>query len=542
MDDYEKSKANTTRHKKLVKLLKTTFGYGSFRPNQYEVINKIINKEDVCLIAITSYGKSLTFQLPALYLSKPAVIISPLISLMEDQRLILNRLKITSCCYNSNVTNKYQLKKEILENKYQFIYITPESIVELKEFLSGLNDALGISLIAIDEAHCISAYGHDFRPAYRKLTFFKELLPDVPLLAVTATATELVGKDICKVLSLKSKPIKTSFDRDNLYLEVRQKSKKFTEDIIPIVKLYPKESIIIYCLTKKETEKIAAGLRAVKIKCGMYHSGIDTEKKSKTHSEFIENKCKIVVATIAFGMGINKPDVRVVVHYGSPRNIEGYYQEIGRAGRDGLKSYCYAFFSNSDFKIQERFIQNCENELYKKNQMSLLSTMKNYMTTDKCRRQLLLKYFDEEYGDDCQNCDNCIGVNKMSKTATLQNITKQAKMLIELIESVKDRKYGIAKYIGILRGSKTKETSKYADSMYFGKGSKKSIAWWKELYEKLVENKLMQNIYLKGGRFPMSIVSVTQNGIAWANQIELGDLLDGFDVVGLKSINMQNIN
>ncbi|RYX82988.1 RecQ family ATP-dependent DNA helicase, partial [bacterium] len=373
---------------------------------------KIINKQDVCLVAFTGFGKSMVFQLPALYMNLPAVIISPLISLMEDQRLILTKLGIASCCYNSNVTDKYKLRKEILENKYKFIYITPESIVEMKEFLCSLNEALGISLIAIDEAHCISAYGHDFRPAYRKLTFFKEYLPNVPLLAVTATATELVGKDICKVLSLKSQPIKTSFDRVNLYLEIRQKGKNYATDIIPIVKNHTNESIIIYCLTKKETEKVAAALQEAKIKCGIYHSGLENSEKEKTHFDFIENKCKVVVATIAFGMGINKPDVRVVVHYGSPRNIEGYYQEIGRAGRDGTKSFCYAFFNNRDFKIQESFIQNSESEAYKKNQMVLLTTMKNYMTTDKCRRQILLNYFDEEYPDCCNNCDNCCGVTK----------------------------------------------------------------------------------------------------------------------------------
>ena len=564
MDSYEKSKMFTKRYKKLKILLKTIYGYESFRSRQYEIINRIINGEDVCAICNTGYGKSACFQIPAVYLDKPAIVVSPLISLMEDQQLILDDLGISSCCYNSNVSDKWQMKKDIMQFKYKIIYITPESIVKMKDFLVALEEKQGISLIAIDEAHCISSYGFNFRKDYRELTFFKELLPEVPILALTATATKVVGKDICKVLGFKNtEPIKTSFDRPNLYMEVRKKSKindkitdtntgkicvikseseKITHDIIPIIKKHANKSIIIYCISKKETVKISKILKAHNITCSYYHAARDADKKTKVHHDFLKNKINVIVATIAFGMGINKPDVRVVIHYGCPKNIEGYYQEIGRAGRDGKKSYCYAFYSPQDFFVQRGFIENGNNSAYKKTQLELLEKMQRYMETKNCRRELLLEYFDEDAPDKCDFCDNCCGVHKETYSkiiTTTQNVEKEAKLLIELIESIKTRKFGIGMYINILRGSSSKNiTSLMKKSKLYGAGKHRSAAWWKEMSDNLLKIEFLRQDYLKSGRFPMRVVTVTNNGSEWANMSDLNGLLGGLSVNKLEPMIM----
>lgn len=542
MDSYEKSKIFTKRYKKLKSLLKMVYGYDNFKPLQYEIINRIISGEDVCAVLSTGYGKSICFQVPALYFDKPAIIISPLISLMDDQRLILEELGISSCCYNSNVANKSEMKKDILQCKYKFVYITPESIVNMKDFLVKLEEKQGISLIAIDEAHCISAYGFDFRKSYRELTFFKDSLPSVPILAVTATATNIVAKDICKVLGFKNeKIIKASFDRPNLYLEVRQKGKNIGSDIVPIIKQYSGKPIIIYCLTKKETSKIAEVLKIHKIECGIYHAGLDSDDKAKTHHDFVKGKLNVIAATIAFGMGINKPDVRVVIHYGSPKNIEGYYQEIGRGGRDGEKSYCYAFYNFRDFKVQESFIANSNDTSYQKTQLKMLEQMKRYMTTRQCRRQMLLEYFDEDTDDKCDFCDNCCGVHKMEVKIieTEQNVEKEAKILIDLMESIKTRTFGIGTYINILRGSTNKSiTSVMKKSKFYGVGKHRSVAWWKEMSENLINRGFLQQVYLKNGRFPMQVIKVTKNGLTWANMADLNGYLDGLRTVQLEPMKM----
>lgn len=541
MDSYEKSKIHTKRYKKLKTLLKSVFGYDEFRMRQYEIINRIICKEDVCAIAHTGMGKSICFQIPALYLDKPAIIVSPLISLMDDQRIILEELGISSCCYNSNVGNKSKMRKDILQCRYQFIYITPESLVNMKDFLVELEEKQGISLVAIDEAHCISSYGFDFRKSYRELTFFKDILPDIPILALTATATEIVGKDICKVLNLKTDgPIKTSFNRSNLYLQVNMKGKNIDTDIVPIIEKHAGKSIIIYCLTKKETSKIAETLSMHKIKCGIYHAGLETDEKTQAHSDFLSGKVKIIAATIAFGMGINKSDVRVVIHYGSPKNIEGYYQEIGRAGRDGKKSYCYAFFNFRDFKVQESFIANSTDANHQKRQMKLLEVMKRYMTTKQCRRKLLLEYFDEETDDKCDFCDNCCGIHKSEPTqlVTSQVVDSEAKMLIGLIESINTRNFGITMYINILRGSENKNiTSQMKKNKFYNKGAHRSVAWWKEMSENLIKQGFLQSVYLKG-KFAIQVVKVTQKGLAWASMADLNDLLDGISDAKLEPMKM----
>ena len=534
MDEYEESKKKTKRYIKVKKLLKIVYGFDTFKPKQYEIINRIISGEDVCAVLPTGYGKSLTYQIPAIYLDKPSIIISPMISLMDDQKIILDELGLTSCCYNSTVRDKYKLKCDILEGKYQFVYITPESIVSLKDFFIKLGDTQGISLIAIDEAHCISSYGFDFRKSYRELTFLKTILPTIPILAVTATATKLVGEDICKVLELKtSEPITTSFNRKNLYIEIRKKtatkdcSNPIARDIIPILKKHEGSAVIIYCLTIKETEKIASTLTTHKIKCGIYHSRIDSDEKTETHRNFLNGKITCVVATIAFGMGINKSNVRVVIHYGAPKNIEGYYQEIGRAGRDGEKAYCYALYNMRDFKLNEGFIMSGDNKINTKVQLKLLEQMKRFILTEQCRRKLLLEYFDEDTDDlVCDFCDNCCGIHTYDETTQLttkQDVQSEAKMLIDLIESITFPPYGKKMYINILRGSADKSiTLTLRKNKLYGKGAHKSVAWWTELCENLIKLGYIRQDYVKG-RFMIQVLKITQKGIMWANMAGLED-------------------
>lgn len=543
MDAYETSKCNTKRHRKLIKLLEMVYGYSSYKPKQYEIINNLINGADVCAILPTGYGKSLTFQIPALYLDKTAIIISPLISLMEDQQIGLKELGISSCCYNSNVADKSLLKQQILKGDYKFIYITPESAITIQEFFLALDQSSGISLIAIDEAHCISSYGFDFRKSYRELTFFKKLLPHVPILAVTATATKVVGTDICEVLGFNSLPIKTSFDRPNLYLEVNKKN-KIEEDIVKIVKNHPHQSIIIYCVTKKETAKIAQILQVHGIDAGIYHAGLDNSLKTENHLAFLSNSLRVMVATIAFGMGINKPDVRVVIHYGSPKNLEGYYQEIGRAGRDNNKAYCYAFYNFSDFKIQESLIASGTDPVFKKTQLALLAKIKMYMTTRQCRRQVLLHYFDETFNGCCDFCDNCTGKTvstvQIAKT-TLQNVKAEAQLLIQLIEnqSSKMKKFGLTIYFNILRESNNKSiTPEMKKSCFYGAGKHKSLNWWKELGEKLVELQFIQQTFVKGGFFTMQVVSVGSKGLDWISELQLTDMLNNTTIDDNSSSNI----
>lgn len=522
MDSYEATKIKTVRYKKIKKLLLETYGYEDFRPRQYEIINSIINGNDAFGIMPTGGGKSLCYQIPALYRNKPAIIIQPLISLMDDQKLILDGLGLTSCCYNSTVANKEQLLEEIIDNQFQFVFTTPESISNLRYFLGKLNRTLGISLVAIDEAHCISSYGHDFRPKYRELGCIKEILPDVPILAVTATATPDVMHDIQKSLRITADPILTSFDRPNLYLSVKRKSKEMYHDIIPLIQKHTNEAIIIYCVTKKDTDKVADLLTGAGVSCGVYHSDVDNATKARTHKRFIQNKLKVVVATIAFGMGINKPDVRAVIHYGCPKSVAGYYQEIGRAGRDGKPSVCYTFFDNRDFMKHNLMVNGGEgNKAHKQAQTEMIDEMKDYVNLATCRRKYLLAHFNEHMNKDCDNCDNCCEdktevIAKLPKVK--QDVNTEAKMLINMIDSL-DKRFGKGMYIDILRGSKRKAiTPLLQKNEYYGKGKHKSADWWKELIDYLLRRNYLKQVQVT---FKMQVIETTNDGSIWASLSEV---------------------
>ncbi|MFV5693155.1 DNA helicase RecQ [Flavobacterium sp. LT1R49] len=382
--------------------LKENFGFEKFRPNQEDIINCVLYGQDTLAIMPTGGGKSICFQLPALIFSGITIVISPLIALMKDQVDSLKANGIQACFINSSQTEaERQFYIESLQsNSIKLVYIAPESL----SYLDNIFNSLTISLIAIDEAHCISAWGHDFRPAYTNLGYLKKRFPSTPILALTATADKATRKDISEQLNLiDPKIFVASFDRKNLSLEVRPALDR-VKQIIDFIQEKPNESGIVYCLSRKTTEELAEKLQKIGINAKAYHAGLDNKIRSKTQDEFINDDCQVVCATIAFGMGIDKSNVRWVIHYNLPKNIEGYYQEIGRAGRDGLPSETVLFESYGDvIQLQKFASQGLNAEV----QLAKLERMKQYADALSCRRKILLSYFGELVTENCGNCDIC---------------------------------------------------------------------------------------------------------------------------------------
>ena len=382
--------------------LKENFGFEKFRPNQEAIINCVLSGQDTLAIMPTGGGKSICFQLPALVLPGITIVISPLIALMKDQVDSLKANGIEACFINSSQTETEQqfYIDRLQSNLMKLVYVAPESLSYLENVFSQTT----VSLIAIDEAHCISAWGHDFRPAYTNLGYLKNRFPSTPILALTATADKATRKDISQQLNLKNaKTFVASFDRKNLSLEVRPALDR-VKQIVDFIKGKPNESGIIYCLSRKTTEELAEKLQKIGLNAKAYHAGLDTKIRSKTQDEFINDDCQVVCATIAFGMGIDKSNVRWVIHYNLPKNIEGYYQEIGRAGRDGLPSETILFESYGDVIQLQKFASEGLNAEV---QLAKLERMKQYADALSCRRKILLSYFGELVNENCGNCDIC---------------------------------------------------------------------------------------------------------------------------------------
>ena len=386
----------------LHKTLKENFGFEKFRPNQEEIINCILSGQDTLAIMPTGGGKSICFQLPALVFDGITVVISPLIALMKDQVDSLKANGISACYINSSQSQDEQQIhiQNLREGNIKLVYLAPESL----QYLDSVFDSIKISLIAIDEAHCISSWGHDFRPAYTNLGYLKNRFPSTPILALTATADKATREDISTQLNLINRRVYiSSFDRKNLSLEVRPALDR-VKQILDFVKNKPNESGIIYCLSRKTTEELAEKLQKSGIRAKAYHAGLDNLVRSKTQDEFINDDCHVVCATIAFGMGIDKSNVRYVIHYNLPKNIEGYYQEIGRAGRDGLPSETVLFESYGDVIQLQKFASSGLNAEV---QLAKLERMKQYADALSCRRKILLSYFGELVNENCGNCDIC---------------------------------------------------------------------------------------------------------------------------------------
>lgn len=389
--------------------LKKHFGYDEFRPLQKEIIGRVLEKEDCLVLMPTGGGKSLCFQLPAILQEGLTIVISPLISLMKDQVDALTANGINAAFINSTLTQVEinEIISKVQEGSIKILYIAPERL-SVPQF-ENLLHTLPIGLFAIDEAHCISEWGHDFRPDYRNLNKLRTTFPSIPIIALTATATQKVREDIVKQLDLPSPHIFTSsFNRQNLSYEVIPKKESFAS-ILSLIELHPKESVIIYCFSRKDTETLAAKLNAQGHKAGTYHAGLSADKRRDNQERFIRDDIHIMVATIAFGMGIDKPDVRLVIHHSLPKSIEGYYQETGRAGRDGLPARCVLLFSTADKFKQEFFISRIPEGEEKQQAQNNLDQALQYGTLATCRRKFLLSYFNEDYKkENCGNCDKCV--------------------------------------------------------------------------------------------------------------------------------------
>ncbi len=390
------------------KLLKQYFGFEDFRPLQEQVIQHVMAQQDCLVLMPTGGGKSLCFQLPALALPGITVVISPLISLMKDQVDQLQANGVAAAFLNSTLKPDAiaAIQHQARQGRLKILYIAPERLAAFgfQDFLQSLN----LNLIAIDEAHCISEWGHDFRPDYRNLKNLRSDFPGLPIIALTATATETVRADILKQLRLRQpKVFVSSFNRPNLTYRVIPKQQAFNR-LVELLQSYRGESVIIYCFSRKGTEEVAERLRATGFTAAAYHAGLTGEIRQRTQEQFIRDEIHIIVATIAFGMGIDKPDVRLVVHYDLPKSVEGYYQETGRAGRDGLPAECALFFSYADKNKHLYFINQIANLVEREKVLQNLNQVVKYGDLQECRRKFLLSYFGESYpADNCATCDVC---------------------------------------------------------------------------------------------------------------------------------------
>ena len=489
--------------------LKKYFGFDKFKSDQEAIVQNLLAGNDTFVLMPTGGGKSLCYQLPSLLMEGTAIVISPLIALMKNQVDFMNGLSEVEgvAHYLNSSLNKAaidRVKSDILSGHTKLLYVAPESLTKEDnvEFLKSVK----ISFYAVDEAHCISEWGHDFRPEYRRIRPIVNEIGNAPVIALTATATDKVRTDIKKNLGIvDAKEFKSSFNRPNLYYEVRPKTKDVDKDIIKFIRQHPGKSGIIYCLSRKKVEELAAILKTNDIKAAAYHAGLDSATRSQTQDDFLMERIDVIVATIAFGMGIDKPDVRFVIHYDIPKSLEGYYQETGRAGRDGGEGMCIAFYSNKDLRKLDKFMEGkpvAEQDIGRQ----LLQETAAYAETSVCRRKMLLHYFGEAYDKaNCGNCDNCL------HPKTKVEAKDQMVIALKAIVAIKEN-FRTDYVIDFITGKETDEivAHKHQNLEEFGSGADDDEKIWNPLIrhalisgllKKDVENYGLLKITAEGKRF-----------------------------------------
>lgn len=493
-------RSGSTQFDTLEQALKHYFGYDDFRLAQREIISTALANRDLLVVMPTGGGKSLCFQLPALLKQGVTIVVSPLIALMQDQVQLLANNGIPATFLNSSITTeeKRDRTRAIYDGEIKLLYLAPERLNQefITNFLVDLHQEIGISGFAIDEAHCVSEWGHDFRPDYRKLSQLREYFPKVPFLGLTATATDRVRQDIIKQLDLREPDIHVaSFNRPNLYYEVRRKTTTPYRELLAQVKQTDGAGII-YCLSRKKVDELTGKLLQDGIKALPYHAGLDSETRTNNQNSFIRDDVQWMIATVAFGMGINKPDVRSVIHYDLPRNIEGYYQESGRAGRDGEPAHCTLYFGMGDIKTIEYLIaQKIDREtgeaLLEEQRIATqqLRRVINYAEATECRRIIQLGYFGESFPGNCGNCDNC------KYPRPISDWTIEAQKLLSCVArfSQRGRNFGLSYTIDVLRGSKSDRVLKNGHDTLstYGIGKDRTLDEWRMLGRSLLHQGLV---------------------------------------------------
>ncbi len=507
-----KQNQTTSQISNIHQLLKTHFGYDSFRPNQLEIIQHVLSGKDTLAIMPTGGGKSLCYQLPALAQQGVAIVISPLIALMKDQVDALQSNGVSAAFYNS--TQDQQTQEDILESlmagTLKLLYVAPESIWGIANYLQKSI----ISLIAVDEAHCISSWGHDFRPAYTQLKRLKLEFPEAPIIALTATADKATQLDIVKQLAVPhATKFISSFDRPNLYLDVRPGQQRL-QQIFKFLGPRGLQSGIIYCLSRKNTETLAAKLKAKGYDAKAYHAGLSPELRTSIQEDFVNDTTPIIVATVAFGMGIDKSNVRWVIHYNMPKNIEGYYQEIGRGGRDGLKAHALLFYSYADVMQLRKFAQDTQTQEI---QIAKLERMQQFAEALSCRRKALLNYFGEFITQDCGNCDIC------KNPPTYFNGTLIAQKICSAVVRLQEKE-AIGLVIDVLRGSNNQQVFEKGYQHIKTFGAAKDISW-RDLQQyciQLLNQGVLEIWFHEGGR--LLLTKLAKQILFQGKQIKLATL------------------
>ncbi len=469
-------------------VLKTTFGYDSFRPLQEECIASVLDKQDALLLMPTGGGKSLCYQIPALLFDGLTVVISPLISLMKDQMMQLKALGIEAEVLNSTLSfDEYEMNKMLVRSgQTKLLFMAPETLV--KGDIQALLSSVRMDCLTIDEAHCISEWGHDFRPEYRQINTIRQQFPEAVCLAMTATATPRVQKDILTNLELNNpREFLAGFNRDNLFYEVIPKQSP-VEQTLDFLKRFKDQSGIIYCFSRKQVESLTAQINANGFKALPYHAGLTNAQRHRHQELFIRDDVPIMVATIAFGMGINKPNVRFVVHFDLPKNIESYYQETGRAGRDGLPSHCLLLFGYGDIHKIKFFIGQKSDATEKSVALAHLNSIVHYAESEVCRRKPLITYFGEDYTkESCGLCDNCVNPKQAEFDMTLP-----ARKFLTCVARTGQR-FGATHVIDVLRGSQSQKVLNYEHQELdvHGIGKEFSVRQWQFLLRQLLQQELL---------------------------------------------------